>query len=60
MDNPETSYAHVRLFGRKQVEEKFQRVGYANYKLDENVYILDVKNSVYDKEIANQPICNNL
>ena len=60
VDNPETSYAHVGLFGRKQVEEKFQRVVYVNYKLDEYVYILDVKNSVYDKEIANQPICNVL
>ena len=58
-DNPETSYAQVRLFGRKE-EEKFQQIVYVNYKLDEFVYLLDVMNSVYDKVIANQPICNVL
>ena len=31
---------------------------YVNNKLDEFVYLLDVMNSVYDKVIANQPICN--
>ena len=25
VDNPETSYAQVRLFGSKKVEEKFQQ-----------------------------------
>ena len=60
LDNPETSYAQVRLFGRKKEEEKFQQIVYANYKLDEFIYLLDVMNSVYDKVIANQPICNVL
>ena len=55
VDNPETSYARVRLFGRKKEEEKFQQIVYVNYRLDEFVYLLDVKNSVYDKVIANQP-----
>ena len=35
VDNPETSYAQVRLFGRKNEEEKFQQIVYVNYKLDE-------------------------
>ena len=39
-------------------EEKFQQIVYVNYKLDEFVYLFDVANSVYDKVIANQPICN--
>ena len=52
LDNPETSYAQVRLFGRKKEEEKFQQIVYVNYKLDEFVYLLDVMNSVYDKVIA--------
>ena len=60
VDNPESSYAQVRLFGRKTEEEKFQQTVYVNYKLDELVYLLDVMNSVYDKLIANQPICNVL
>ena len=60
MDNPETSYAQVRLFGRKKEEEKFQQIVYFNYRLDEFVYLLDVMNSVYDKVIANQPICDIL
>ena len=57
LDNPETSFAQVRLFGRKKEEEKFQQLVFVNYKLDEFVYLLDVMNSVYDKVIAIQPIC---
>ena len=60
VDSPETSYAHVRLFGRKKEEEKFQQAVYVKYKLDEFVYLLDVMNSVYDKRIANQPFCKIL
>ena len=60
VDNPETSYAQVRLFGRKKEQEKFQQIVYVNYRLDEFVYLLDVMNSVYDKVIANQPNCNIL
>ena len=59
-ENPEISYAQVRLIGRKNEEEKFQQIVYVNYKLDEFVYLLDVMISVYDKVIANQPICNVL
>ena len=58
LDNPETSYAQVRLFRRTKEEEKFQQIVYVNYKFDEFIYLLDVMNSVYDKVIANQPICN--
>ena len=46
VDNPETSYAEVRLFGRKKEEENFQQIVYVNYKLDEFVYLFDVMNSV--------------
>ena len=59
-DNPETCYAQIRLFGRKNDEEKFQQIVYVNYKLDEFIYLLDVMRSVYDKVIANKPICNVL
>ena len=60
VDNPKTSYAQVHLFGRKKEEEKFQHILYVNYKLDEFLYLLDVMKAVYDKVIANQPICNIL
>ena len=60
VDSPENSYAQVRLFGRKNEEEIFQQIVYVNYGFDEVVYLLDVMNSVYDKIIANQPICNIL
>ena len=60
VDNPEISYAQVRLFGRKKEEEKFQQIVYVNYGLDEFVYLLDDMNSVYDEVIANQPLCNVL
>ena len=60
VDNPESSYAQVCLFGRKKEEEKFQHFVYVSYRLDEFSYLLDVMNSVYDKVIANQHICNIL
>ena len=34
VDNPETSYDQVCLFGRKKEEEKFEQIVYVNYKLD--------------------------
>ena len=37
VDNPETSYAQVRLFGRKTEEEKFQQIVYVDYQLEEFV-----------------------
>ena len=60
VDNPETPYAQVRLFGRKNGEENFRQIVYVNYELDEFIYLLDVMISVYDKVIANTPICNVL
>ena len=60
VDNPDTSYAQVRLFGRKTEEGKFQQILSVNYKLDKFVYLLDVMNSVYDNVIANKRICNIL
>ena len=60
VDNSETFYGQVRLFGRMKEEEKFQQIAYVNYKLDEFIYLLDVMNSVYAKVIANQPTCINI
>ena len=60
VDNPETSYAQVRLIGRKKEEDKFQQIVSVNYRLVEFIYLLDVMKPVYDKLIANQPICNIL
>ena len=60
VDNPETSYARFRLFGRRNEEEKLQQIVYVNYKLDEFLYNRDVMNSVYDNVIANQPVFNVL
>ena len=58
VEKPERSYAQVRLFERKKEDEKFQQVVYVKYKLEDFIYLLDVMNSVYDKVIINQPICN--
>ena len=57
VDNPESSYAQVRIFARKKEDEKIQQVVYVNYKLEEFIYLLNVMNSVYDKVITNEPIC---
>ena len=60
MDKPENSYAQVRLSARKKEDEKLQQVVFVNYKLEEFIYLLDVMNSVSNKVITNQPICNVL
>ena len=60
MEKPETSFVQVRLFGRRKDEEKFNQIVYVNYTLDEFIYLLDVMISVYDKVIANEPVCNVL
>ena len=60
VDKLESSYSQVGLSTRKKEDEKFQQVVYVNYKLEEFIYLLDVRNSVYDKDITNQPICNVL
>ena len=60
VDNPESSYAQVRLIARKKEDDKFQQIVYVNCKFEEFIYLLDVMNSVYDKFITYQPICNVL
>ena len=60
VEKPESSFAHVRFLARKKEDEKLQQVVYVNYKLEELIFLLDVMNSVYDKIITNQPICNVL
>ena len=58
VEKPETSNVQVRLFRRRRDEEKFNQIVYVNDKLDDFIYLLDVMNSVYDKVIANEPLCN--
>ena len=59
VDNPENIYAEVRIFARKKEDEKFQQVVFfVNFELEEFLYLLNVMNFVYDKDITNQPICN--
>ena len=58
VEKPETSYVQVRLFRRRKDEEKFNQIFYVNYNFHEFIYSLDVMNSVYDKVIANEPLCN--
>ena len=57
VQKPEISYVQVRLIGRRKEEGKFIQIAYVNYKLAEFLYLLDVMNSVYDKVIANEPLC---
>ena len=60
VEKPENSYVQVRLFARRKDEEKFNQIVYVIYKLDVFIYLLDVMNSVYDKNIANELVCNVL
>ena len=58
MEKPESSDAQDCFSVRNNEEEKFQQSVYVNYKHEEFIYLLDVLDSVYDKVIINQPICN--
>ena len=58
VDKSESSYAQFRLFARKKDNEKFQQVVYVSYKLEDFIDLTDVKISVFENVITNQPICN--
>ena len=60
VDKPDSLYAQFWLSARKKQDEKFQQVVKVNLKLEEFIFLLDVMNSVFDKIITNQPICNVL
>ena len=60
VEKPETSYVQVRLFERRNCEEKFNHIVCVNYILVEFIYLLDVMNFVYDEVSANEPLCNVL
>ena len=60
VEKPETSYVQVRLFGRRRDEENINQIVYVNYALDELIHLFDVMKPVYDKVIANEPLCNVL
>ena len=60
VDKPESFYAQVRLFARKKEDQKYQQNVCVNYKVEELIKLLDVKNSVYNKVFTNQPVCNVL
>ena len=58
VDKPDSSYAQVRIFARKEEDENFQLNVYVNHILQEFFHLLGVINFVYDKDFTNQPICN--
>ena len=60
MDKPESSYAQVRIFATRNMDKKFQQFVYVNYKLEEFIYLFDLKISVDDNVFANKRICNVL
>ena len=59
-DSLESSYAQVRFFTRMNEDEKVQQFVNVSFKLEEFICLLDVKISVYDKVITNQPSCTFL
>ena len=46
VDKPESFYAQVQIFARKKEDEKLQQVVYVTYKLEEYIFLLDLKISV--------------
>ena len=57
VDEPESSYAQIRLIAGKKEGEEFQQIVYVNWKLEESIYLLDVTDSVYYKVFTKQLIC---
>ena len=55
VEKPESWYVEVRIFAGKKEDENLQQIVVGNYEL-EIIYLLDVKNSVYDKVTTNEPI----
>ena len=53
VDKLESSNTEVWIHAGKMEGEKFQRFVYMNYKIDELIYLLDIKNSLHDEIIAN-------
>ena len=53
VDNPETSYAKIRFFGRKKEEENIQQTVYVNCKLVELLSFLDIMNSEFGASLTN-------
>ena len=60
MEKLETSYVQLRLFGKRKDEEKFNQIVYVKYKHVQFFYLLNVMNSVYNEDNANEPLCNVL
>ena len=60
VEKPETSYVQMRLSERRKDGQKFNRIVYVKYKLDDFNYLLDVMNSVYDKVIASEPLVSKV
>ena len=54
----EIFFAQNRFFARKTEVEKFQQIVIVNYKLAVFIHLLNRMNSVLDKVITNDPICN--
>ena len=57
---PDSSYARVQLFAGRKEDEMFQQTVFVIYKLEEDIYLFDAMNSVYDKVISNHLICSVL
>ena len=59
-DQPDSSYAQVRKVAKKKEDKNLQQILHVNSKLDDFIFLLDEKSSVYDKISANQSICSVL
>ena len=60
VEKPEISNAQVRFFAKRKEHEKLQQIADVIYKLDEFICLFDKTNSVCDKVITNERICNIL
>ena len=58
VDKPQSLYAQVHFFARKNEVQNFEQIVYVNSKLEKFICLLDVMKSVNDNIIAYKPICN--
>ena len=56
VEEPESSYVQIRLFGKLQKDGNFRQIVYVNYKLAEFMELLDIMDSARDKILNNEPL----
>ena len=56
VDNPDSTYVQIRLFGKMQKDGNFVQITYVNYKQQEFLHLLDIMDYSYAQIINNKRV----